>query len=435
MDCPDLDSVHNDYQRHLPYLWYVGRFEVEKWTQYAILNPLGYVNENPGFAQGDVGNNNGRIMGDTTTIWLLELLEIYRHTGDRSLIDSYWPQITRAANWQIQNASAIGLPTHLVCTYDILSMEVYNTTTFNAFLHLAAMKAVVELSAVAGDTEMGASAAAAFTRGQSATIALLWNGTLGYFRAYTGGDAIMTDALYGQVVATTHGLGWLADTSYLIKLLNAELRYNSNAFGLTVVTGRHEPPPIAKNVRPSLRYMAGLTADLQDDAVWLGAAPDWSYLMLLLGTVDVPTALEPTRKQSENWRSRLNDLWNIAGLSTTDSADWRGSAQGGQPLCTSHYGFALVNYYLVYALSNQVTDVARGKLTFAPLYPCPFRLPVMLMDVEGSVSCVGSGGRNVYTLDVAFGALTLPAGGLAVNGVAYTKAVALTGGQSVTWSD
>ena len=66
-------------------------------------------------------------------------------------------------------------------------------------------------------------------------------------------------------------------------------------------------------------------------------------------------ALEPARRQLENWRSRLNDLWNIAGLSTTDSADW-GTQQNvlGQPLCTAHYGFALTDYYLVYALSGQV---------------------------------------------------------------------------------
>ena len=36
-------------QRHLPYLWTVGQFEVQKLRQYAILAPDGHVNENPGF--------------------------------------------------------------------------------------------------------------------------------------------------------------------------------------------------------------------------------------------------------------------------------------------------------------------------------------------------------------------------------------------------
>ena len=29
-DCPDLDSIHNDYQRHLPYLWMFPEFERQK---------------------------------------------------------------------------------------------------------------------------------------------------------------------------------------------------------------------------------------------------------------------------------------------------------------------------------------------------------------------------------------------------------------------
>jgi hypothetical protein len=38
------------------------------------------------------------------------------------------------------------------------------------------------------------------------------------------------------------------------------------------------------------------------------------------------------------------------------------------------------------------------------------------------------------TVSLAFGSLTLPAGGLVVDGVPYPGAVALTKGQSVSWS-
>ena len=92
----------------------MGQFEVQKLRQYAILAPDGHVNENPGFRPGQAGG--GRVMGDTTTIWLLELLEVYQHTGELTLIESLWPQVQRAAAWQIASTAEIGLPYTLVCT-------------------------------------------------------------------------------------------------------------------------------------------------------------------------------------------------------------------------------------------------------------------------------------------------------------------------------
>ena len=56
--------------------------------------------------------------------------------------------------------------------------------------------------------------------------------------------------------------------------------------------------------------------------MWMGGAPDWSAIAVALGAGpggigpgagNVTAALEPSRRQLENWRSRLNDLWNIAG--------------------------------------------------------------------------------------------------------------------------
>ena len=81
-------------------------------------------------------------------------------------------------------------------------------------------------------------------------------------------------------------------------------------------------------------------------------------------------------------------------------------------------------------IAGQATDVARGSLSFEPVVPCPFNLPALLAGVTGTVSCDAPG---AYTLTIAFGHLTLPAGGLSVNGRAYAGAVDLVGGQSVTW--
>ena len=121
-------------------------------------------------------------------------------------------------------------------------MERYNTTTFNGVLHIAAMAAGQVMAGIVGDGATAAAAAAARARAVDAmTGPLMWNSTLGFFRAYTGGNAIMADCLYGQQVALAHGLGWLLPQDMISKHLAAEALYNANEFGLTVVKGRNEP--------------------------------------------------------------------------------------------------------------------------------------------------------------------------------------------------
>lgn len=91
----------------------------------------------------------------------------------------------------------------------------------------------------------------------------------------------------------------------------------------------------------------------------------------------------------------------------------------------------LTDYYVPYALSGQLTNIPAGKLTFAPLYPCPYTLPWAFMGTEGTLECAAGGS---LTFSVAFGQVTLPAGGLAVSGSAYPTAVSLGAGESVSWA-
>ena len=248
------------------------------------------------FSLGPIDEPGGRIMGDTTTLWVMEVFELWKHTGDEDFLQEMYPIAKKAMYWQIQNAAEIGLPWHLVCTYDIIDFDQYNTTTFNSFLHLGMMQAMIRMATHLNDDQVVTDATNAFTRGQQAINTYLWNSTLNYFRAYTGGDAIMADCLYGQVVAHHHGLGWLMPEQQLTSHLQAELKYNGNPYGLTVVTGRHEPPPMNRSLynAPTLRQQQAypmmeywsnrLGVDTQDDTCWMGAGPDWSYLAITLGT-------------------------------------------------------------------------------------------------------------------------------------------------------
>jgi len=444
-------------------LWAVPNFEKQKSHLYEHCQvksggDTGMITENPGFRMQD--GCGGRRMGDVSSIWVLEVLEIYLHSGNASRLAQAWPAVVSAVKWSIAMSAAQGLPAHLVCTYDILAMEQYNTTTFNGVLHLAMMKAAVRLASdpAINDAGTAAMAEAAYNAGVTAMTTIMWNSTLGYFRAYTGGEAIMSDCLYGQQVALAHGLGWLLPEAMIASHLHAEAAYNLNLFGLTTVTGRHTPPPVAAAAvgsggealadavaeRKALKaadkraFMQELgelrgRGDGQDDAIWMGAAPTWSCLALKLGAAgpaggNVSAALEPTRRELENYRRRLKMMWDLTGLSTT--ADWGDDSVNGQPFCTSHYGFMLTDYYLIYALSNQLLDVPAGTLSFAPVYPCPMSVPFAALGREGALSCDAAG---TFTLALAFGDLALPAGGLSANGKVYAGAVSLAGGQSVSW--
>jgi len=421
-DCIDVDSIHNDYQRHLPYLWTMPQFEAQKLRKWASgQDATGFIQEFLGpFGVGPFDVPGGRIMGDTTTLWVVELLELWQETGDDALLAELWPTAVRAIGWLVENARPLGLPEKLYSTYDILWLDTYNTTSYNSFLYMAALRAGGALAARVGDAGTAGVAAAALARAEAATQDLLWNSSSGFYRAHSfnGDNAVMADALYGAMIASHLGLGFLAPPAQLAAHLRAEMAHNYDPAGFVSVTGRATPPP------------GGQKPD--DGKLWQQAGPDWSSLALRLGpaagpAADAAAALDPARRQLDNWRARLRSLWNLAGLTTATGADEAASAL---PYCTAHYGFALTAYWLLPALAGQRTDLAGGVLSFAPALPCPLRLPALAAGLEATLSCDAAG---VFTLEVAFGALALPPGGLSANGRAHAGAVDLGPGGAVSW--
>eukprot|EP01051_Picozoa_sp_SAG22_P001828 SAG22_NODE_75_length_22256_cov_45.062960_15_plen_173_part_00 len=132
---------------------------------------------------------------------------------------------------------------------------------------------------------------------------------------------------------------------------------------------------------------------------------------------------------------QLRDMWNLRALTHTDGslepAETKKKLELGAPREQGHYGFMLTDLYLYPLISGQNVDMPAGRLSFVPRYPAPYVLPVLLAGVEGSIR---SEKKGTYTLELAFGALKLPSGGLSVDGVVCTKAVDLIGGKSITWS-
>lgn len=81
------------------------------------------------FGLGPLDVPGGRVMADTTSVWIIELLELWQHTGNAELLQELYHAAVGGVKWQIAASEQLGLPYGLVCTYDILNLQQYPTTT------------------------------------------------------------------------------------------------------------------------------------------------------------------------------------------------------------------------------------------------------------------------------------------------------------------
>eukprot|EP00043_Microstomoeca_roanoka_P010110 m.96381 g.96381 ORF g.96381 m.96381 type:complete len:1092 (-) comp14791_c0_seq2:334-3609(-) len=413
-DCVNIDSVHNDGERHLPYIFFfpeTTRNKLQAWGKYALAD--GMINEQLGCGcMGPVPNLDdacGRVMSDVTSMFIMYVLELYKWSNDTETLEALWPHVLQGAQWQMSVSQEYGIPAHLVATYDILGLDQYPTATYNAIFHLMAMKAAQELALVMGNASFAETCNTAFLRGQRALDDLLWveAGNASHYAAVQGVNAsLMADCMYAQVLAYSSGLGLLMqDQERLATHLVNEGLSNDTPFGLRAITGAQ----------------IGGT----DDCIWQGASPNWATLNLhLYGASAYPAALAQPEKSLNVWRERLNDQWNTAGLAGHD----------GYPYITSHYGFHMVQWHLPLAISGQQAHLPNGTLTFAPVISPPYTLPILLPGVLGSLSAIQSDPHTV-TFDVKLTSGSLSLTYLAVAGhICPNSTIALSAGQSISWT-
>ena len=420
-DCVNIDSVHNDGERHIPYLMFWPETVVSKmraWAAGALGD--GMIQEQLGCGceaavPATIDQACGRVMGDVSSMFVVYLLELHQWgAADNATVASLWPAAKRAAQWQMARAEELGVPDHLVDTYDILGLSEYNASTFSAFFHLLAMRAAAKLAraAVVDDAAFATSCDDAFARGQAALDTLLWNATAGYYRSYTGGDAVMSarHSASAQVLADTLGLGPLAPQEKVLAHLRRVNETNGTPYGFLIQTGRYPYP-----------------GPVQDNAVWMMANPNWASLALWRG-VAAADALRVAQTALARWREApLNDLWNVAGV-----MGGLGYEAEGMPYITSHYGYYMSSWHLVFALSGQSFDAPSGSLAFAPKLSPPFSLPVLTPRTVASIAATADGsftlrvraGKPLRLSAVRVGEMAAPAG--------VVPAV-LGPGQSITW--
>ena len=389
----------------------------------------GHVHETlAGFNHGPLDVPGGRTMADTTSLVLLELYELWLHgAASTVVVAELWPSAVRALAWCVSNANGTdgyALPQHLTNTYDHFGFERRRTVAYNAFIYLAALRAARALAAHLGDAPTAELARSALAAASAAIIdpARLWNATGRFFRAHAddapdpaSANQIMTDTLYGEMLAHHHFGNTTVPEDYLTSHLAAEWAANQDTYGMRV-----------------------LSSPVQEDSIWMNGPPTWSYLSLALapaGGMDVDAALEPLRRMSENFRTRLKDMWNLRALTHTDGSlapvETNLTLERGVPREQGHYAFMMTDLHLYSLLAGQTTQLAAGVLALAPRFPPPYVLPVLAAGMEGALT---SRAKGSYSLEVSFGRLELPAGGLSVDGIACPGPVRLGPGESVAWA-
>lgn len=132
-DCTDLDSIHNDGERHMPYITLWPDAERSKLAAWAANQaPKGWAEEGmlaeqihqntpdtpDGWTANDTGS--GRHMGDSSSAFVLEVLELYRWANDTTTLGLYWQTVKQVVHWQLKQSEVYGLPFKLETSYDIL---------------------------------------------------------------------------------------------------------------------------------------------------------------------------------------------------------------------------------------------------------------------------------------------------------------------------
>lgn len=172
-DCPDLDSIHNDGERHIPYIMFWPNSTRNKLAAWA-----GNQGQD-GMLAEQIHNANpdqpeGRIMSDSTSMFICYILELLKWSGDTETLRLYYPTVKRAAEWQMNVSATYGVPLKLQTTYDILGFTRYELSSYSSVFHIMAMKAAAELATAAGDGTSAATFSAAAARGTASLDQLQW---------------------------------------------------------------------------------------------------------------------------------------------------------------------------------------------------------------------------------------------------------------------
>lgn len=184
-------------------------------------------------------------------------------------------------------------------------------------------------------------------------------------------------------------------------------------------------PPISQKTL-NHKNCSALEEESKFNSIWMGSDADWTTMNIHLG-MDPAEALKQAEKALEHYRTKLNDFWNIHGLTAG-----QGYGVDGQPWCTSHYSFHMVLWHIPLALSGQRYSAVEQKLTFEPKFKVPYALPFFTPFASGTIQGRKLNERIKYIVTVASGKLELKL--LAISKSMFPKnRISLSQGEYIAW--
>ena len=72
----------------------------------------------------------GRVMADSSSMFVLNLLELLNWDQDITSLKLYWPTCVRILQWAVSTTAKLGVPYKLQTTYDQLNFPACNNPTF-----------------------------------------------------------------------------------------------------------------------------------------------------------------------------------------------------------------------------------------------------------------------------------------------------------------
>jgi uncharacterized protein (DUF608 family) len=369
--CPYLDPIHVQLYRSQTFACFFPE----------LLKSMleGFVNtqQDDGRIAHDLGRSSGfdvpaNYRRQTSSIFLINVYQYYRATGDREFLERVWPASRKAAEWAIRQSGSLKLPTKLQSTYEI-KYNYQDGAAYNSFIYLAGLSIAREMARLNGDQEFSDRMQGLLDEARGLVDERFWTGE--FYRAWwnAGGDhpdAIQSDTLYGQLWASLLDLGFLAPPQKVKAQLASEERLTDTPFGLQVCVGR-DPKPY-----------------LWDETIWPAASMTWAALMIYLDG-DLDEALAMAKKSYENYATRVRDPWDIKDVYAKDD---------GYPWCNSHYGRQNIFWSIPLALSGQQYDAAKKTLSFAPKAGATASLPWFIPGANGTVRRLDKGAYEVTVL-------------------------------------
>eukprot|EP00755_Sulcionema_specki_P009882 Sspe_Gene.44889::Locus_22090_Transcript_1_1_Confidence_0.750_Length_3051::g.44889::m.44889 len=411
-DCVNIDSVHNDGERHIPYIMLfpaITRNKLRGWG--AVQQENGMIPEQLACGcmagiDSSFEHGCGRVMSDCSSMYIVYILELLRWDNDFETLNDLYPIARKAAEWQISvSDETYGLPLRLQTTYDILALNRYNFSAYSSVFHIVAMRAMAALAAHKGRTDDVKRYTAAGDKAMTGLDAALWDEELKGYVAYNGGKALMADSFYAQVLAYSVGLGTVVQNVTRLRMhLETVGVANYDPIGLKILTGRSE----------------GRTAT--EDDVWMMAPADHAALMLHTG-MDTTEAMAIAERPYRWMRDMLRDTWNTPGVLRGNYSNFPGHGA-----VTSHYGYHMTVWHTALAVSGQQANLPNRELSFTPKIPAPYTLPVFLPGRVGTIEA-DAAGKHRFCLTT--GSLDLTS--ITVDGRGVTGTLSLRPGNCVHW--